>query len=152
MAENKMYDALDELILMNKKLGIELSRSKADLSKLAILQLSSFAELKKLKDKTEVSLSAAEATEKATAKAEKATAEATQVLSKSEESKVIALEDALSRYMEAKDTFASAHAVAKIALQSAHDATIAAKKAEKAVAVAMKQALIVKQQATSKFS
>ncbi len=152
MAENKMYDALDELILMNKKLGIELSRSKADLSKLAILQLSSFAELKKLKDKTEVSLSAAEATEKATAKAEKATAEATQVLSKSEESKVIALEDALSRYMESKDTFASAHAVAKIALQSAHDATIAAKKAEKAVAVAMKQALIVKQQATSKFS
>jgi hypothetical protein len=152
MSENKMYDALDELILMNKKLGLELSRSKADLSKLAILQLSSFAELKKLKDKTEASLSAAQSTERATAKAEKAASEATQILSKSDESKVIALEDALSRYLKAKDTFASAHAVAKVALQSAHDATMAAKKAEKAVAVAMTQALIVKRQATSKFA
>ena len=43
MAENKMYDALDELILMNKKLGIELSRSKADLSKLAILDFPDFS-------------------------------------------------------------------------------------------------------------
>ena len=152
MSENKMYDALDELILMNKKLGLELSRSKADLSKLAILQLSSFAELKKLKDKTDASLTAAKATEQATAQAEKATSEATQVLSKSDVDKVIALEDALARYLKVKDTFASAHAVAKVALQSAHDATMAAKKAEKAVSLAMTQALIVKQQASSKFA